>query len=163
MAPSLVSSNPPRTSSARPSSGRRSRIAKTLLCAALASTMGGCGVYHTVYDYLNPANSFMDPSQVGRFDKGHPWGTATPVKWPILETLDVVDEPSDPYANATDPTPADMVEDKSEYVVGAGDQLRLSVWELVTPQTEYMRDAIVVSRYGSGIAPVRSVDGITFR
>ncbi len=127
------------------------RMVKGLLVGSLAGSLGGCGTMagKNFYDYLNPGNSFLDPSQVGRFDRDNPWGDVRPVKWPILEQLDVVDEPRDRYASATDPTPADLVADNKEYTVGPGDVLRIAVYELVQPQQEYLRDQAQVSESGS--------------
>jgi protein involved in polysaccharide export with SLBB domain len=117
---------------------------------SLAGTMGGCGTMgKDLYDYINPGNSFLDPSQVGRFDRDNPFGDVRPVKWPILEQLDVVDEPVDRWASATDPTPADLVSDNKEYTLGAGDLLRISVYELVQPNTEYLKDQAQVSESGT--------------
>ena len=90
-------------------------------------------------DYLNLRNSLLDPSQVGRFDKENPWGTSKPVTWPILEDLDVVEVPNNHWTLATDPVPSDLVVEQKEYVVGEGDILDVSVFELVTPGLEYER------------------------
>ena len=46
----------------------------------MAAGMGGCSMADlnqtgkNIFDYINPRNSFLDPSQVGRFDKEKPWG-----------------------------------------------------------------------------------------
>ncbi|HUO09589.1 MAG TPA: polysaccharide biosynthesis/export family protein [Phycisphaerae bacterium] len=128
------------------------RAIQALLVATMASGMMGCeelkGVPKAVNEYFNLRNSFLDPSQVGRFDYEHPFGDVKPVKWPILEQLDVIDEPVDRWTTATDPTPADLVADKHEEVIGPGDILRISVWELVQPNAEYARDQAQVSETG---------------
>jgi protein involved in polysaccharide export with SLBB domain len=126
------------------------RLAAALLITSLAGSLGGCGtIAKDLYDYVNPGNSFLDPSQVGRFDRDNPFGDVRPVKWPILEQLDVVDEPIDRWSSATDPTPADLVAQNKEYTLGPGDILRISVYELVQPNTEYLKDQAQVSESGT--------------
>ena len=125
------------------------RIAAALLLTSLAGTLGGCAIGKDIYDYINPGNSFLDPSQVGRFDRDNPFGDVRPVKWPILEQLDVVDEPVDRWSSATDPTPADLVAENKEYIIGAGDLLRISVYELVQPNADYLKDQAQVSESGT--------------
>ncbi|MGN6367200.1 MAG: polysaccharide biosynthesis/export family protein [Phycisphaerae bacterium] len=126
---------------------------KALLIASVAGGFGGCSdlsnIGKGVGQYFNLRNSFLDPSQVGRFDYDHPFGDVKPVKWPILEQLDVIDEPVDRWTTATDPTPADLIADTKEPTVGPGDILRISVWELVQPNTEYQREQAIVSESGT--------------
>jgi protein involved in polysaccharide export with SLBB domain len=124
------------------------RITSILTVACLTVCLSGCGLPKDIYDYINPGNSFLDPSQVGRFDRDNPFGDVKPVKWPILDQLDVVDEPADRWSNATDPTPADLVANNQEYAVGPGDILHITVWELVQPGTDYVRDQATVSESG---------------
>lgn len=90
-------------------------------------------------DYLNLRKSFLDPSQVGDFTK-----KSGPLKpWPILDSLDVIDAPTDRWANATEPTTADILADKSEYTISAGDSIRVSIFDLIQPGGEYIKDATV--------------------
>jgi protein involved in polysaccharide export with SLBB domain len=125
----------------------RNRLLSTAAALAVAVSFGGCqDTPKTIGDYLNLRNSFLDPSQVGRFDKASPWGIygpAKPVTWPILDQLDVLDEPVEHWTNATDPLPSDLVADTKEYTVAEGDQLRVSVFELVTPGLEYVKPVAV--------------------
>ena len=145
---------------------------KALLVASVAAGVGGCSdfgndvsnVGRGIGQYFNLRNSFLDPSQVGRFDYDHPFGDVKPVKWPILEQLDVIDEPQERWTTATDPTPADLLPDTKEVSVGPGDILRISVWELVQPNQEYLRDQAIVSESGTvsiqNLGPVQ-VSGLT--
>ena len=116
---------------------------------ALTATLGGCEGQDPVRwgknigDYLNLRNSFLDPSQVGRFDKANPWGTSRPVTWPILEQLDVVDEPNQRWTMATDPVESDTVVEQKEYVVGEGDDVIVTVFELVSPGMPFERRFVV--------------------
>lgn len=111
--------------------GRRS--AMLFLAALTAAGLGGCS---TIGNYLNLRNSFLDPSQVGRFDKGNPFGRVEPVKWPILDSLDISDPPSGPWADSRPPTKRDLVPQVKEYVLGPGDVLQVSVFDLVVPGQE---------------------------
>jgi polysaccharide export outer membrane protein len=117
---------------------RAAKIAAAVLCA---TSMFGCeGVYRApknIGDYLNFRNGLLDPSQVGRFDKANPWGTSKPVTWPILDQLDMIDEPNEHWIMASDPLPSDLVVETKEYVVGEGDVINISVFELVTPGLPY--------------------------
>ena len=116
---------------------------------SIAATLGGCQGQdpnrwvQNMGDYLNLRNGLLNPSEVGRFDKANPWGTSKPVTWPILEQLDMVDEPDLHWATATDPLPSDLVVEQKEYVVGEGDILDLGVYELVTPGILYQRQTQV--------------------
>jgi protein involved in polysaccharide export with SLBB domain len=129
----------------------RNRLLSAAAALSVLSTVMGCsqvpeGIQNTpknILDYMNLRNGLLDPSQVGRFDKANPWGTAKPVTWPILDQLDVIDETPDRWASATDPLPSDVVTDTKEYVVGEGDLMRISVFELVTPGLEYYKDVQV--------------------
>lgn len=127
-----------RTASQSLASSSKSRpVARLLMAAGFASLLGGCGSY----DYLNLRNSFLNPAEVGRFDKENPFGTGEvrPVKWPILSQLDVIEEPSNKWANAIDPTPADLIPEVKEYAMQAGDAINVSIYELITPGMEYTR------------------------
>jgi protein involved in polysaccharide export with SLBB domain len=115
---------------------RRRRSLAALCLAVIGFSIAGCD---DVNDYFNLRNSFLNPGEVGRFDKAHPFGNVKPVKFPILDQLDVIDEPADPWANAGDPTPADMVPEVKEYVLSAGDTIDVSIFELIVPQTPYVQ------------------------
>ncbi len=78
--------------------------------------LGGCG---------------EGPESMGRF-------RATPVTNIILEELGVIDEDPAIFAGARDPLPRDMVPDSTEYVIGPGDILDLSIYELFGPGQEWV-------------------------
>lgn len=127
-----------------PGTAHTLRTGQLLALACLAATLGGCGdIAKNLGDYLNLRNSFLAPNEVGRFDKDNPWGNVKPKSMPILEQLDVVDEPRDRWANATDPTPMDIIPNTVETPIGPGDTVRITVYELVLQQAEYQREAIV--------------------
>lgn len=73
--------------------------------------------------------SFFDPSVVGRWKN-------TPVVLPILDQLDVIDEPPPRSVGLSEVSREDLVPDLSEYVVGPGDTLTVNVFELIAPGVE---------------------------
>src|SRR5438874_4707191 len=114
---------------------------RTALVLTLAVALGGCAgannATENIFNYFNFRNSLLDPSQVGRFDKAGPWAINKPVTWPILDQLDMIDEPNEHWTLATDPLPSDLVVEQKEYIVGEGDIVNISVYELVTPGLMY--------------------------
>ncbi len=74
-------------------------------------------------------NSFADPSVVGAWRR-------TPVQLPILEQLDVIDEPPEHAVAFSAVTSEDLVPDLSEYVINAGDTLTVNIYELMAERTE---------------------------
>lgn len=82
---------------------------------ALALLVSGCEI-----------DSFMNPSVVGRWER-------TPVVLPILDQLDIIDEPSSKAAGLSQIMPQDLVPEIREYVIGPGDVVTASVFELMTP------------------------------
>lgn len=96
-----------------------------VLSAALAlggMLAGGCDV-----------KSFIDPSEMGRYDK-------TPLEKPILTSLSSIDrsidDPSAEFVNATDVTPEDLEVVSKDYVIGKNDLINVSVTDLVGPGVE---------------------------
>ncbi|WP_432799129.1 polysaccharide biosynthesis/export family protein [Poriferisphaera sp. WC338] len=69
-------------------------------------------------------DSFFDPSVVGRWEH-------TPVTLPILDRLDVIEGEDTESLAVTGVRPEDLIPDMREYVVGAGDLLTVTVFELV--------------------------------
>ncbi len=136
--------------------GRVARVLGAVVLASVGMGLGGC---ETLTNYANLRNGFLAPNEVGRFSKGNPFYAreAKPVKWPILETIDVIDEPNTRWANATDPTAADLVPEIKEQVLGPGDAIQVSVYELIQPGTDYVKQ-VRINEYGvANIAGVGSV------
>ena len=73
--------------------------------------------------------SFLDPSKLGRFDR-------TPVTLPILDQLDVIDEPERTHLTVTQVEYHDHIPDRSEYVLGSGDVVTVVVFELLQPDVD---------------------------
>lgn len=75
--------------------------------------------------------SLADPSEVGRYKKGEA------LVVPILNTVDAgVEEANDQFANAADPTPADLAGASGDYRVSRDDQLTVSISDLQGPGVE---------------------------
>ena len=125
----------------------RDRTLRVVVVLTLAATLGACSDTSqwgkNLGDYLNLRNGLLDPSQVGRFDKEKPWGFSKPHFEPILDKLDLVDEPDTHWVTATDPLPSDLVVEQKEYVLGEGDVINVSVFELVTPGLPYTDQKVV--------------------
>lgn len=99
--------------------GKRGRWKLAALAlAATGAMIGGCEV-----------DSFLDPSVVGRWEQ-------SPVTLPILARLDVIDEPASTSLEITSVRPEDLIPDVREYIVGSGDLLTVSIFELIMPGQE---------------------------
>jgi len=81
--------------------------------AALAST--GCEI-----------DSFLDPSMVGRWER-------TPVYMPILKRLDLIEGPESKLQGLTTVQPEDLIPQYTEYVIGPGDLITVTIFELIVP------------------------------
>ncbi len=90
----------------------------SLLAGAALTSLVGC-----------ETDSFLDPSVVGRWEQ-------TPVIMPILSQLDVIDESDEALLPVTPVRPEDLEPDVQEYVVGPGDALFFTIFELITPGQE---------------------------
>lgn len=75
------------------------------------------------------ADSFLDPSVTGRWEP-------TPTVLPILSRLDVIEEPEVPVSGLSQVQTEDLIPTVSEYTIGAGDFLVVSIFELIQPGVE---------------------------
>lgn len=75
-----------------------------------------------------PKNGFLDPSQVGRFS-----GPSMPQN--IQGVVSIKDEPLDIEA-ARDPAPQDLEAIAKDYLIGAGDTVNVTIYELLAEGTE---------------------------
>ena len=74
--------------------------------------------------------SFLDPAQVGRFEKD-------PLTVPIMDNLGLgTDELDAQFVGARDVTADDLVESKVDYLIGANDTIQVTISDLVGPGTE---------------------------
>lgn len=81
-------------------------------------------------------NDALDPTQIGRFEP-------TPTVNVILDTLGVADEPSPTYEGAEYPRPEDLVVHEKDYVLGPGDVVRVSIFELYQVGQDYVNQYVV--------------------
>ncbi|MFG0331258.1 MAG: polysaccharide biosynthesis/export family protein [Phycisphaerales bacterium] len=96
-----------------------------LLAAALAASLVGCKF-----------DSWMDPSVVGRWED-------TPAVAPILDRLDVIETPEEDYISTSEVRAEDLIPQRLEYQVGAGDLLTIEIFELFAPNTPYQATRVV--------------------
>ena len=87
-------------------------VAAVLVSGSLA--LGGCDV-----------DSFLDPSEVGRYEN-------TPVVLPILQRLDVIEEPEEMIAGLSEIRSEDLIPEIREYVMGPGDMITVTIYELIS-------------------------------
>jgi len=90
----------------------------------LTICLAGCG------------NKFFDPTQVGRF-------RPVPAVNVILESLGVAEETSPAWEGAEEPRPVDVVAYEADYILGRGDALRISIFELRQEGAPFMGDFII--------------------
>ncbi|MEM7624294.1 MAG: polysaccharide biosynthesis/export family protein [Planctomycetota bacterium] len=90
------------------------RAVMTAVLASLGMGLVGC-----------ETDSYLDPSTVGRWER-------TPVTMPILETLDLANTLTDTPVSITPVRPEDLVPDAQEYVIGPGDFVTISIFELIS-------------------------------
>jgi polysaccharide export outer membrane protein len=98
-------------------------------------------------------DSFMDPSQVGRWER-------TPVVLPILDRLDVIESDTSVIVGMSKVQPADLIPDVREYVIGEGDLITVTVFELIAPGVDSVNtrrvDELGNIRLPGGIGSVRA-------
>ncbi|USN99936.1 MAG: polysaccharide biosynthesis/export family protein [Phycisphaeraceae bacterium] len=89
------------------------RLVGPLFCVVAAAALPGC---HW--------DSFFDPSVVGRWEE-------TPTVVPILEQLAPIESDGGALVEYTDVTPEDLQVQAEEYTISAGDQIELTVYDVV--------------------------------
>lgn len=95
------------------------RSTVNLMLLVMTAAMTGCEYDSWLYD----------PSVVGSWER-------TPIVLPILNELDVIDEPRT-RAEMSQVRPEDLVAEISEYVIGPGDVITVTVFELLEQGLEY--------------------------
>jgi len=109
---------------------RRMKEHKTVVCGpilALLTLLLCC---------VGCQRDYLDPTQLGRF-------RPVPVVNVILDSLGVVDEPQETYAGAEDPRPQDVIPYEQDYVIGNGDVVRITIYELFSEGRPYVNDFMV--------------------
>ena len=95
------------------------RAAASVTVAGAFSLLTGC-----------ETNSFLDPGQVGRWQK-------TPLVVPILDNLNLgVDEADMQFGTARDVQQSDLTEVASDYLISPNDSLSVSITDLIAPGSE---------------------------
>ena len=74
-------------------------------------------------------DSFFDQARVGRWEP-------TPIKLPILKRLDLLEEEDADPPNLTQVMPEDLIAEPKDYVIGFGDVITISIFELLAPGVE---------------------------
>lgn len=99
---------------------RRRRTALRAACMAAASLglAGGCNELGEIDGWL------FDQSVVGRWEY-------TPTVVPILERIDVIERDTGEFIEVTQATPEDLIPVVSEYIVGAGDEMRVTILDFL--------------------------------
>ncbi|MCE5340183.1 MAG: polysaccharide biosynthesis/export family protein [Planctomycetaceae bacterium] len=78
----------------------------------------------------------LDPSQIGRF-------RPIPAVNLILDSLGVAEESASAYEGAEEPKPSDVVPYERDYTFGAGDTIRIQIFELLQENYAYVDNFIV--------------------
>jgi len=91
-----------------------------MVAAVVTSLLAGIGC---------EVDSNLDPSHLGRYEH-------TPVVLPILDRLDVVEQPDEDMLGTSEVTSEDLIPQITEYKMGPEDLITVTVFELITPGVE---------------------------
>ena len=105
---------------------------------AFLPMLNGCG------------DKFFDPGQIGRF-------RPVPAVNVILDSLGVAEEQSAIWEGAEEPRPADVIEYETDYTFGAGDFVRISIYELRREGFPFIDDYVVTETGNISIPDVGTV------
>ncbi|MHC4622897.1 MAG: polysaccharide biosynthesis/export family protein [Planctomycetota bacterium] len=95
-----------------------------VFCIVLGVCLGGCG------------NKFWDPTQIGRF-------RPVPAVNVILDSLGVAEETPSAWEGAEEPRPIDTMVLETDYILSAGDFVRISIYELFREGDLFTNDYVV--------------------
>jgi protein involved in polysaccharide export with SLBB domain len=94
----------------------------------LAAMLGGCN-----------AQSFMDPSVTGKW-------TPTPTIMPILDRIASIEDDKGEMAEISDPVAGDLIPLPVSYRIGAGDQLDVTLYDLIETNRPELYQVVVDAR-----------------
>ena len=123
---------------------RTQTLTGVLLLSILCIGLTGCG------------DDFWDPTQIGRF-------RPVPAMNVILDSLGVADETPSTWEQAEDPKPIDVMMYETDYVFGAGDFIRVFIFELFQ-EGNSLNEVFIVTETGKISIPevgVVDVEGLT--
>jgi polysaccharide biosynthesis/export protein len=104
-------------------------VVVTGLCAGLSGVMGGCWM----------DQGFLDPSIAGRWQP-------TPTIMPILDRIAAIEEDTGEMVEVTDPVPGDLIPLPVSYRIGAGDQLDVTLYDLIETNRPELYQVVVDAR-----------------
>ncbi|MEM1445491.1 MAG: polysaccharide biosynthesis/export family protein [Planctomycetota bacterium] len=122
-----------RTATIQPPTRRTASKVRRGLTLAMAGAVSAAGL---LVSTGCETDSFLDPSVVGRWEP-------TPVTMPILTDVDVSDFTGETVLPITQVRPEDLEPDVQEYVIGPGDILTFTIFELIVPGQEAIYQRIV--------------------
>ena len=82
------------------------------------------------------SDGFLDPTLVGRWER-------TPIRMPILEEIDLARKFETGSVPISPVRPADLQPDVQEYVIGAGDFINISVFELISVGVTEVQERVI--------------------
>ncbi|MGP1271808.1 MAG: polysaccharide biosynthesis/export family protein [Phycisphaerales bacterium] len=94
------------------------RSARLSALSVLVLAAAGCGV-----------DSYLDPSVTGRWEQ-------TPVEVPIIDRIAAIEPDEDEFIEASEPTPADLRPEISEYRLSPGDSLTVIIFDYPVTGTQ---------------------------
>jgi protein involved in polysaccharide export with SLBB domain len=109
--------------------GRLPRIAMACGGVAVLGMLGGC--------YMD--QSFMDPSVAGRWKP-------TPTIMPVLDRIAAIEDDTGEMVETTDPVPGDLIPLPVSYRIGAGDQLDVTLYDLIETNRPELYQVVVDAR-----------------
>ncbi len=103
---------------------RKINASRLVIATVVVCLFAGCSKDH------------LDPSQIGRF-------RPIPSVNVILDSLGVAEEAASAYEGAEEPRPSDVVPYERDYTFGAGDTIRIQIFELLQEGYAYVDNFIV--------------------
>ena len=83
--------------------------------------------------FIGCEDKFFDPIQIGRF-------RPVPAVNVILDSLGVAEESPSPWAGAEEPKPIDILITQTDYVIGPGDVVNISIFELLQADVPFVTE-----------------------